>query len=105
MNRQKVNSALSRASHETTRLLSAHLRTEARKSGWSEDVVRSMHVTYDKEGFNTHVGEDHFERARDLEYGTPNTQPTAAVRRFNNRTAEAQHFFINRLYKHIEDAL
>ena len=105
MNRQKVTDALHQASHETTRLLSAHLRTEARKSGWSEDVVGSMHVTYDKDGFNSHVSKKHFDKARDLEYGTPNTQPTAAVRRFNNRTAEAQHFLVNRLYKHLEDSL
>lgn len=105
MNKQKVTEALTKASHETTRLLSAHLRTEARKSGWSDDVVRSMHVTYDKDGFASHVGEKHYEKAQNLEYGTPSTQPTAAVRRFNNRTAEAQDFLIKRLYKHIEDSL
>lgn len=105
MNRQKVTDALNKASQETTRLLSAHLRTEARRSGWSEDVVSSMHVTYGKDGFNSHVSKNHFAKAQDLEYGTPNTQPTAAVRRFNNRTAEAQHFLVNRMYKHLEDSL
>lgn len=105
MNRQKLTNALNQASHETTRLLSAHLRTEARKSGWSDDVVRSMHVTYDKDGFTSHVGARHYNKALNLEYGTPDTQPTAAVRRFNNRTAEAQHFFVNRLFKHIEGEL
>jgi hypothetical protein len=105
VNRQKLNSALNQASHETTRLLSAHLRTEARKSGWSDDVVRSMNVTYDKDGFAAHVDARNHVKALDLEYGTPTTQPTAAVRRFSNRTAEAQHFFVNRLFKHIEDDL
>lgn len=105
MNRQKVTDALNKASHETTRLLSAHLRTEARKSGWSNDVVNSMNVTYGKDGFNSHVSSKHYEIAQDFEYGTPDTQPTAAVRRFNNRTAEAQHFLINRLHKHLEDLL
>ena len=105
MNRNKVNDALHRASHETTRLLSAHLRTEARRSGWSDDVVNSMHVTYGKDGFASHVSKKHFDKARDLEYGTPDTQPTAAVRRFNNRTAQAETFLLNRLYQHLEDDL
>jgi len=105
LNKNKLNSALNMASRETTRLLSAHLRTEARKSGWSEDVVSSMNVTYGKDGFTSNVSKKHFDKARDFEYGTPNTQPTAAVRRFNNRTAEAEHFFVNRLFKHIEDDL
>ena len=105
MNRHTVHSALNKASQETTRLLSAHLRTEARKSGWSDDIVRSMHVTYDKDGFKTHVSKAHHDRALDFEYGTTDSQPTAAVRRFNNRTAEAQHFLVNRLYKHLEDSL
>ena len=61
------------ASRETTRLLSAHLRTEARKSGWSEDVVSSMNVTYGKDGFTSNVSKKHFDKARDFEYGTPNT--------------------------------
>jgi hypothetical protein len=39
----------------------------------------------------------------DLEYGTPNTQPTAAVRRFKNRQDEAEHFFVGRLEKHFGD--
>jgi len=105
VNQKKVNDALTKASHETTRFLSAHLRTEERKSGWSDDVVNSMHVSYSKDGFASHVSKKHFAKAQDLEYGTPDTQPTAAVRRFNNRTAEAQHFLVNRLFKHIEDSL
>lgn len=105
MNRQKVTDALNKASQDTTRLLSAHLRTEARKSGWSEDVVSSMNVTYGKDGFSSNVSKKHFAKAQDLEYGTPDTQPTAAVRRFNNRTAEAQHFLVNRLQGYLEDSL
>lgn len=105
MNREKVTDALNKASQETTRLLSARLRTEARKSGWSNDVVKSMTVVYGKDGFTSHVSNRHYKTAQNLEYGTPDTQPTAAVRRFNNRTAEAQDFLIKRLYKHIEDAL
>jgi hypothetical protein len=105
VNRDKVTDALNKASQETTRLLSARLRTEARKSGWSDDIVKSMTVVYGKDGFTSHVGKKHYVKAQDLEYGTPTTQPTAAVRRFNNRTAEAQDFLVKRLYKHIEDAL
>jgi hypothetical protein len=39
----------------------------------------------------------------DLEYGTPDTQPTAAIRRFKNRQQESEHFFVNRLEQHFGD--
>ena len=91
------------ASHETTRLMSALLRSEAQASGWPSDVSRTLRVSHGKNGFEAHVSKRHYQSAMDLEYGTPNTQPTAAVRRFKNRQDEAEHFFVGRLEKHFGD--
>lgn len=99
----KFNKALKTASHETTRFMSAHLRSEAQASGWPSHVSRTLRVSHSKDGFEAHVSAKHHAEALNLEYGTPDTQPTAAVRRFKNRQAEAEHFFVNRLAQHFGD--
>ena len=103
MTLSKFNNAIKAASHETTRLMSAHLRSEAQASGWPSDVSRTLRVSHGSDGFEVNVSKKHYETAMDLEYGTPDTQPTAAVRRFKNRQAESEHFFVNRLEKHFGD--
>lgn len=89
--------AVTRASIETSRLLSAHMRTEARASGWPDDLASSLHVSFTKNSFNVNIHKNQYQRAMDLEYGTPDTQPTAAIRRVMNRTEEAETFFVGRL--------
>lgn len=86
--------AVKRATRESTRYMSALMRTEARASGWPEKVVRSITVD---DSFNVNVGKDHHSLAMNLEYGTPDTQPTAALRRMGNRTEQVEHFFVRRL--------
>lgn len=103
MTLSKFNSAIKSASHETTRLMSAQLRSEAQASGWPSHISRSLRVNHDKDGFNVNLPKKHYETIMDLEYGTPDTQPTAAIRRFKNRQAESEHFFIGRLEKHFGD--
>lgn len=97
MKQAHVNSAVHSAGLETSRFLSAHLRGEARASGWPEDVVRHMRVSYGEDGFNAHVHKSHIKEANNLEYGVPGTGPTAAIRRFANRTGEAENFFAARI--------
>jgi hypothetical protein len=98
---QAFHSALKRASHETSQMMSTKLRHEARASGWPSHVVRNMRVSYGEAGFETHVHDAHKAEADNLEYGTTNTQPTAAVRRFANRTDEAETFLHGRLSHHL----
>ena len=97
MKQTHIHSAVKQASHDTSRFMSAHLRAEARNSGWPEHIARTMHVSYGDKGFTTHTHPDHRAAVLDLEYGTPGTQPTAAIRRFGNRTREAERFFTKRL--------
>lgn len=105
MKQDHILSAIDKASNETAHFVGAHLRAEAHNSNWPEHVVRSMHVTHDKGQFNANVHESHHAEALNHEYGTPGSQPNAAIRRTANRTAEPERFLVNRLFQHIEDSL
>jgi len=94
-------SAVHKSSHEAAQVMSSQLRSEARASGWPEHVVRNMHVKYDSGKFTSHVHEAHAAEAGDLEYGTPNQRPTAAIRRASNRTQESEKFLIGRLAQRV----
>jgi hypothetical protein len=92
-------SALTKASHETSHMMSAHLQNEAHASGWPSHVASNLHVSYGKDGFQAHIHDSHKSEAMDLEYGTPSQRPTAAVRRSINRTQEADKFLVGRMSK------
>ena len=97
----KVKESLHKASIETTRMMSAQLRSEARASGWPSHIVRTLHVAHSDGAFTVHSHDDHRAEALNLEYGTPGTQPTAAIRRFANRTSESEKFLLGRTMKHL----
>jgi len=85
--------------------MSAQLRNEARASGWPDEIISGLHVKYHPEhGFTTNVHPAHYERALDLEYGTPGQQPTYAMRRFSNRDSdriESEGFLLGRIDHHM----
>ena len=89
--------ALHHASNETAHYMTAHLRSEAHASGWPSHIIRNMHVSHEAGSFDVHVHDDHKNHAHELEYGTPDSRPTAAVRRFSNRTTEAEKFLVGRM--------
>ena len=95
------HSALNKSIHETSHLMSMHLRSEAEASGWPHHVTRGLKVKYGTDGFEAHVHDAHLAEAQNLEYGTPDTQPTAAVRRFANRQHEMGTFLLGRLSHHM----
>ena len=106
MKQDHVHSAIHKASLETSRFVSAHLRSEAHASNWPAHVTNSLHATYNKdEGFEAKVHSSHHAEALDHEYGTTSRQPSAAVRRVSNRTSEAETFFAGRVFRHLEDLL
>jgi len=96
-----IHSAIKNSSHETARLMTSHLRVEAHNSGWPEHVARSLHVKHGDDGFTSHVHDAHHSDAMNVEYGTPSTQPNAAIRRSSNRTEQAESFFMKRLTNHL----
>ena len=94
------------AARDTSRYMSAQLRAEARASGWPHNIVRGLHVRYTpNDGFTAHVHPDHFDEAQDLEYGTPGTRPTYAIRRFSNRLSESEEFLTERIFAHLGGGL
>jgi len=97
----KVKESLHKASIETTRMMSAQVRSEARASGWPSHIVRTLHISHNDGAFTVHSHEKHRAEALNLEYGTPGTQPTAAIRRFANRTSESEKFLLGRTMKHL----
>jgi hypothetical protein len=99
-----VKDSLNKATLETTRMMSAQLRAEARASGWPSHIVRNLYVSHTDGGFSVHAHKDHRSEVLNLEYGTPSTQPTAAIRRYENRTADAEKFFLGRTMKHIRSS-
>lgn len=96
-----MKSAIHKASIETSRFLGAHYRQEARKSGWPEELVRSLSVSYTPKGFTVRAPEHLHDKIYDHEYGTPAMSPTAAMHRAGNRTTRAEKFFVDRLNDHL----
>ena len=101
----QIHDAIHKASHETSRIATAQLKAEASNSGWPSHLVNSMHVVYDNNEFAVHTHEKHHAESLDHEYGLPGRQPNPAIRRTNNRTAEAENFFVGRLFNHLEGLL
>ena len=95
------HSALKKASHETSRLMTSHTRAEAHNSGWPAHITNSLRVHYNSNGFEVHAHNGHHKTAKDIEYGGPGRQPNAALRRSANRTAQAESFLLKRLEKHL----
>ena len=102
MNRlTKVKASLHKASTDTAKVMAAHLRTETRASGWPEEIVRSLHIAHKDGKFHIGAHPTHHAEVLNLEYGTPGTQPTAAIRRFNNRQSESEKFLLGRAMQHL----
>jgi hypothetical protein len=95
--------ALHKASNDTAHYMTAHLRAEASASGWPDHISRSMKVTHNNGSFDVHTHESLENHVHDLEYGTPDRRPTAAIRRFSNRTAEAESFLVKRVSRMLGD--
>ena len=96
-----AHTALDKSIHETARYLSSHLRNEASASGWPDHIVGRMKVHYHDGEFKIAAHPRHTKQINDLEYGTPDTRPTAAMRRFANNLSEAEEFLVGRMTHHM----
>jgi hypothetical protein len=88
--------ALIQSSKDTANFMTAELRNEALNSGWDPSVANSLRVVFSKNKFVVKYPDKHKTAVTNLEYGTPSTQPTAAIRRFSNRLEESEKFFMKR---------
>ena len=81
--------------------MSAHLRSEARASGWPDHVVSNLHVTHSDGSFKVRSHPEHHDQVMDLEYGTSSNRPNRAIHRFTNNQHEAEKFLIKRTLHHM----
>lgn len=91
--------ALHKASNDASHYMTAQLRSEAAASGWPKEVTRSMRIVHKDGSFDVHTTKKHKNAVMDLEYGTPESQPTAAIRRYGNRTHQAEEYLVKRMSK------
>jgi hypothetical protein len=96
-----AHTSLDKSSHETAKYLSSHLRNEATAAGWPDHIVSGMKVHYHEGEFKIAANKKHTKEINDLEYGTQDSRPTAAMRRFSNDTSEAEEFLVGRMLKHM----
>ena len=97
----KIKDSLNKASTDTAKVMAAHLRTETRASGWPDEIVRSLYVAHKEGKFHVGAHPTYYAEVLNLEYGTPSTNPTAAIRRFNSRQAESEKFLLGRAMSHL----
>lgn len=84
------------AARDTAVVMTAQLRQECVASGWSAALANKLKVRYVGGEFKVIIPEDIKDEINNLEYGTPATQPTAAIRRFSNRLETAEGFLLKR---------
>ena len=101
----KLKPAFLNAARETAQFMTVDLRNEIQASGWSNSLVNSIKVSYINNHLDVHIPSKHKALADNWEYGTPSRQPTAAIRRFSNRTEEAEKFLLKRVKSHLRGVL
>jgi hypothetical protein len=95
--------AIHSAAADTAEYITHDLRQTARKSGWGKDVVNNTHVHYGEKGFVAKVGGEHRDAAFVHEYGDEDHPPTAVLRRYANKSPNAEAAFIKNLQKKLEE--
>ena len=95
--------AIHKASNEAALFMTAHLKEETAASGWPDHISNRMKVSHSNGSFDVHTHELLVPHVQDLEYGTPDQRPTAAIRRFDNRTHKVEDFMVKRISKLVGD--
>jgi hypothetical protein len=75
----KLKPAFIKAARQTAQFMTLELRNETRASGWNLSI---------------NIPAKYKPLADNWEFGTPNRQPTGAIRRFSNRPEEAEKFLL-----------
>lgn len=78
--------AVKQAISQTAPVMTGQLRKSARQMGWPARVTRSLRVSGTDTGFQWTGPEE----AMDWEYGTVDRPPAPAIRRYMNRTQDAE---------------
>lgn len=95
----KYASALTQAGQETAIVMTAQLRSQCIASGWDKSVADRIKVTFSSKGFKVIYPDEVKRDVENLEYGTPSSQPTAAIRKFMNRLDKPASYMLSRANK------
>jgi hypothetical protein len=95
----KYSASLIQAGRETAVFMTAQLRAQCKSSGWDAATANQLKVGFDDDGFKLVIPERLKDEVFALEYGTTSTQPTAALRKFNNRLEGVASYMMTRAKK------
>lgn len=76
--------SLDKASKDAARHMQRDLRRQARAHGWNSDVIKNTFVEYDGETYKVKVPGSHADQAFVHEFGSPESRPTATIRKYDN---------------------
>lgn len=94
--------ALSAAGSSAARSLTKSLRSYASAHGWPTHIVSHLHVEHEDGHFRARFPSQVESELMDLEFGTQNTPPSPALRRFENRMhGAADRAVMDALGKHL----
>jgi hypothetical protein len=88
--------ALKAAGAETAQLMTSQLREEMLSSGWDSRLVAKIRVRFFNNKFEVKIPSKMKNMVSTLEYGSSDTPPSAVLRKFANRTQEAEKFLSQR---------
>lgn len=80
----KSNSHFQKAVSAAARELTHGLRKSALDHGWSDDAIRGVGIRHDGKEFKLHTAKSIENDVWLHEYGSENSRPTAAIRKFLN---------------------
>ena len=86
------------AAKETSKFMTAKLRSDAVASGWDTDVANAISVKSVNNSWKVSVPRKYKDAVWSANYGSENSQPTAVLHRFDN-SEETQKYFLTVLSK------
>lgn len=88
--------ALKAAGADTAKLMTTQLREDMLSSGWDSRLVSKIRVRFVNNKFDISIPDKFKDAVSSLEYGSSSTPPSAVLRKFSNRTQEAEKFLSQR---------
>jgi hypothetical protein len=92
-----------RATVDATLFMTADLRTRARSEGWADDVVNKLRVVRKDGEFSVRFPASVGDASWIHEYGDEEHTPTGTLRKYDTTGGDSNHFYAERLFKHLEE--
>lgn len=89
--------ALKAAGTETAQFMTSQVREDLLSEGLDSRMVKRVHFRFAGNKFELKMPDKVKKAVDTLEYGSSNTPPSAVLRKFANRTQEAEKLFTQRV--------